>query len=231
MIQLQSGAIVHRLRHGRPPVLPTVDLRRTSRRSTAPNRSPGHRRRCHRPARRPDAARPGAPTGRRRQRAHRRHRARRDRPGRGPRRIQPGADRGGSARPGDSARRRRSARPKRSPTASATGAGPAVVRAGQARHGDRLRRGVATRLHLPAPPSSPPTIRCWWTASSRTRWDRRRRPVRRYRGLPRRDHGAHRGGRGSTRRLSVRPPPVTLGRSDLGRCARPPRRLRHRRAA
>ena len=49
------------------------------------------------------------------------------------------------------------------------GAGAAVVRARWSRHGDRLRRGDAARLHRAGHARSAPSTRCWSTASSTTR--------------------------------------------------------------
>ena len=53
--------------------------------------------------------------------------------------------------------------------------------------------------------------------------DRRRRTVRRHRGLHRRDHGAHRGGRYPPGDSACALPPVTLGAAISTRCAVPPR--------
>ena len=132
------------------------------------------------------------------------HLAGRHRPGRGPRPVRRPADRGGFAgagvRPGDLVRAGpRGGRPDRLP-----GAGPAVLRARRPRHGDRLRRAVAGRLHRPGhrdhrrPPGSGRPV------PRRRDRDRRRRAVRRHRGLPRRGDGAHRGGRHPLRRLGLR---------------------------
>ena len=91
-----------------------------------------------------------------------------DRPRRGPRRVRPGprrrrlpAPRYGTATSFDEARddRRRDRLP---------GAGPALVRARRAGHGDRLRRRHAGRLHRPGHRGHAPTTRCWSTASSTT---------------------------------------------------------------
>ena len=48
------------------------------------------------------------------------------------------------------------------------GAGPAVLRAGRARHGDRLRRGDPAGLHHPRHRALARASRCWSTGSSRT---------------------------------------------------------------
>ena len=76
------------------------------------------------------------------------HPARGDRPGRGPRRVRPGAGRGrparAQARPGDVVRAGQGGgRRDRLP-----GAGPAVLRARRAGHGDRLRRGRAWPTYI-----------------------------------------------------------------------------------
>ena len=84
------------------------------------------------------------------------------------------------------------------------GAGPPVLRARRTRHGDRLRRRDARRLHRarhahrPGPPGARRPL------PRRRDRDRRRRALRRHRALPRRRHGAHRGGRHPLRRLGLR---------------------------
>ena len=102
-------------------------------------------------------------------RADPRHPARGDRPGRGPGRLRAGAARcraaGAEVRHCDVVRRGQVRRRRdRLP-----GARPALVRAGRARDGDRLRRGATWPTTSPGPPRSARTIRCWSTGSSTTR--------------------------------------------------------------
>ena len=204
--QLQPRDGVHRLRHRRPAVLRAADLRGRPRgvlRRIRLRRRRSGRGRRDRAARRADAAGPGAAT-RRRRRADRRHQPEGDRPGRGPRRVRRGAQHRRAARAAVRHRDQLRAGPPDRRRHRLPGAGPAVLRAGRARHGDRLRRGNAAGLHHPrhrtlarAPGAGRPVPR------GRHR-DRRRRAVRRHRGVHRRDHGAHRGGRHPLRRLGVR---------------------------
>ena len=100
----------------------------------------------------PLGPRPGA-QGRRR--AHRRHHARGDPPGRGARGLRPGARRGRA--PGPQARDRLLLRRGQGDRRHhrLPGAGAAVVRARRSRHGDRLRRGDARRLHRAGHPDQP----------------------------------------------------------------------------
>ena len=83
------------------------------------------------------------------------------------------------------------------------GARAAVLRARRARHGDRLRRRDPVGLRRardhrePRPPGARRPV------PRRRHRDRRRRALRRHRDVPRRDHGAHRGGRHPLRRLLV----------------------------
>ena len=127
---------------------------------------PGRRR--HRPARRPDPARPGAGAQGQR-RADRRHLARGHRPRRGPRRLRPGA----RARPAcprpSTAPPSPSTRPRRSPTRSATRcwSGRRYVLGGRGMEIVYDETPLAV-LHRRAPPRSAPTTRCWSTASSTT---------------------------------------------------------------
>ncbi len=78
------------------------------------------------------------------------------------------------------------------------------LRARRPRHGDRLRRRIAGRLHRaghrhhPRPPGAGRPL------PRRRHRDRRGRPLRRHRAVPRRRDGAHRGGRHPLRRLGLR---------------------------
>ena len=165
--QLQPRDGLHRLRHLGPALLRAAHARGRARDRArgAGGRPAGG---GDLPARRPDPARarPG-PGGRRR--ADRRHHARGDPPRRGARRVRPGARRGGAARPEarDGHVVRRGARDRGGD--HLPGAGPAVLRARRARHGDRVRRRRAARLHRPARPRSARSTRCWSTGSSTTR--------------------------------------------------------------
>ncbi|EWM11730.1 carbamoyl-phosphate synthase large subunit [Kutzneria sp. 744] len=228
MVNCNPETVSTELRHLRPPVLRAADVRGRAG-GRALRARVRHGRRRHRPAGRADPARAGAAAGRRR-RAGGRHLARGHPPGRGPRRVRRGAHRGRPARaqvrhrhvvPAGQADRRRDRLP---------GAGAALVRARRPRHGDRLRRGHAGRLHRPrhrgvarAPGPGRPVPR-------RRHRDRRGRPVRRRAGLHRRRHGAHRGGRHPLRRLLVRAaadnagPQRHGGRAPLHRGHRPRRR-------
>ena len=138
----------------------------------------------------------GVPGGRHQRRGHR--------PGRAPRRVRRGAAQGGPAgarvrHRGVLRRRPRDRRPDRLP-----GAGPPVLRARRARHGDRLRRADAGRLHRPRDHDQPGAPGAGRPVPRRRDRDRRRRPVRRRRGVHRRRDGAHRGGRRALRRLLLR---------------------------
>ena len=84
------------------------------------------------------------------------------------------------------------------------GPGPPLLRARRPRHGDRLRRAQPLPLHRqrhrdhPGPPGADRPV------PRGRRRDRRRRPLRRHGDVPRRHHGAHRGGRHPLRRLGLR---------------------------
>ena len=101
-------------------------------------------------------------------RADRRHQPQGHRPRRGPRRVRRGAQQRRPARAAVRHGHQLRAGPPDRRRHRLPGAGPAVLRARRARHGDRLRRGDAARATSPAPPSSRPNIRCSSTASSRT---------------------------------------------------------------
>ena len=200
--QLQPRDGLDRLRHLRPALLRAAHARGRAR--DRARREPGRPDRGrHLPARRPDPARPRA-GARGRRRADRRHPAGSDPPGRGARRIRAGARRGradrSQARHGDLVHRGPGDRgPHRLP-----GAGAAVVRPGWARHGDRVRRRLAPRLHRARHRDQSRAPRAGRPVHRRRGRDRRRRAVRRLRALPRRRDGAHRGGRHPLRRLVVR---------------------------
>ena len=127
-------------------------------------------------------------------RADPRHLAGRDRPRRGPRALRRAAR---EARAAPAAGRRRAQHGGSGAGGGADrlpGAGAALLRAGRPRHGDRLRRGRAARLHARrgqglarAPGAGRPL------PGGRHR-GRRRRDQRRRAGRDRRDHGAHRAG-------------------------------------
>jgi len=135
-----------------------------------PNPLPARAVRCrrrHRAARRADPAGPGGAVGEGR-RADRRHQAKKA--------IDLAEDRG---RFGEVLRAaglpapkfgmpRASSKRAGSPPRSDTRAGAAVLRAGRARHGDRLRRRDAGGFTSPAPPSCRRSTLCWSTGSSRT---------------------------------------------------------------
>ena len=140
--QLQSGDGVHRLRHRRPAVFRTADVRGCARgvpRGVRFRRRRSRRRRCHRAARWPDPAR-SRRTSREGRRADRRDQPQGDRPGRGPRRVRGGSQHRRPAcapvrhrdqlRAGPPDRRRH-----RLPRAR-----PALLCSGRPRYGDRLRR-------------------------------------------------------------------------------------------
>ena len=158
-------------------------------------------------------------------REDRRHLPVGDPPGRGARRLRPRARRGGAQRPeardgdlvpGGPADRRHHRLP---------GAGAAVVRPRRARHGDRVRRRVAARLHPAGHRDQPRAPRARRPVHRRRRGDRRRRALRRRGPLPRRRDGAHRGGRHplrATRRARCRRS-LSARRRSAG-SARPPRR-------
>ena len=134
----------------------------------------GGRRDLH--ARRPDAARPcAAAQGRRRDRA--RHAARGDRPRRAPRRVRTGTRSGRTARA--QARHRHVVRAGQAGRRldRLPGAGAPVVRAGRARHGDRLRRGPPVRLHLARHRDHPRPSRARRPVPRRRGRDRRRRAL------------------------------------------------------
>ncbi|GAA3479349.1 hypothetical protein GCM10018966_038790 [Streptomyces yanii] len=114
---------------------------------------------------------------------------------RGPRRVRPRPGRGRT--PGPEARhrhhvrrgqghRRRDRLPRpRTP----------VVRARRPRHGDRVRRDAALLVHRRVHRDQPHPAGPGRPLPRRRHRDRRRRALRRHRALPRRCHGAHRGGR------------------------------------
>ena len=221
--QLQPGDRLHRLRHRRPAVLRAADLRgRPGGRRGRARRRPGRRGHLH--PRRADPAGAGAAAqGRRRAGAG--HRPGGDRRRRGPRRVLPGAaghrPARAQARDGDDVRRGQGDRGgHRLP-----GAGPALLRARRAGHGDRLRGRHARGLHHQGhrrehrPPGAGRPV-----PRGRDR-DRRRRALRRHRPVPGRGHGAHRGGRHPLRRLGVRPAADHPGRGGPARrSGGPPRR-------
>ena len=115
-------------------------------------------------------------------------------PGRGPRRLRPGPHRGPPDRPAlrDGHHRARSGRHR--PRDRLPGAGAAVLRAGRARHGNRLRRRHAAVVHVPGDPGESRPPGADRPLPRRRDRDRRRRAVRRDRAVPRRRDGAHRGG-------------------------------------
>ena len=162
--QLQPRDGLHRLRHGRPPVLraahrggrprgrPRRAALRRRRQRPAPRRDPHTRPRRGRGAARradPAQARRGARGGRG---PDRRHAARGDRPRRGARRVRQGPRRRRAARPalrhGDQLRRRpRDRRGHRLP-----GAGPALLRARRARAWRSSTTTTPSATTSPAPP-------------------------------------------------------------------------------
>ena len=107
------------------------------------------------------------------------------------------------------------------------GAGAALLRARRPGHGDRLRRRHARGLHRQGHRRQPRAPGAGRPVPGGRRRDRRRRALRRHRPLPRRRHGAHRGGRHPLRRLGVR---AAADHAGLGgpaaRSGRPPRSWR-----
>ncbi len=200
--QLQPRDRLDRLRHLRPPLLRAAHARGRARgRARRGAGRPGRGRDL--PARRPDPARARAGAqGPRRDR--RRHLPGGDPPRGGAGRVRAGAAPGRAARAQARHRDQLRGRPRDRRRDRLPGAGAAVVRPRRARHGDRLRRGVAARLHRaghrdqPGPPGARRPVH------RRRGGDRRRRVVRRRGALPRRRDGAHRGGRHPLRRLVVR---------------------------
>ena len=191
--QLQPRDRLDRLRHEQPPLLRAADPRGRPR--GHPRREQGRAdRRRHRPARWADAPRPGE-GAQGRGRPDRRHLARGHRPRGGPGPLRPCPPRGraqrAQARDGLQRGRGRGDRPRdRLP-----GPRAALLRPRWPRHGDRLRRRDPQRVRHPggdrlagAPDPRRPLPR-------RRDRDRRRRDLRRHGHVPRRDHGAHRGGR------------------------------------
>ena len=203
--QLQPRDRLHRLRHLRPALLRAADARGRARdrarRARRPARSPASS--CQLGGQTPlglaqgleDAGVPivgTTPGG--------------DPPGRGARRVRPGAGRGRAARAQArhghvaSSEAQRDRRRDRLP-----GAGAPVVRAGRARHGDRLRRRRARGLHRAGPPTISPEHP---VLVDRFLDDAVEIDVDALydgeRALPRRRDGAHRGGRHPLRRLRVR---------------------------
>ncbi len=160
------------------------------------------RRRRDRATRRADAAGPGA-AARRRRRSDRRHQPQGDRPRRRPRRVRRGAQHRRAARTAVRHRDQLRAGPPDRRRHRLPGAGPALLRARRARHGDRLRRGHPAGLHHPRHRTLARASGARRPVPRRRHRDRRRRALRRHRGVPRRDHGAHRGGRHPLRRLGV----------------------------
>ena len=201
--QLQPRDRLDRLRHQQPALLRAADPRGRARgRARREPRRPDRRR--HRAARRPDPARPGQ-GAQGRGRPDRRHLARGDRPRRGPRRVRPGAARGRPAGPQARHGLQRSGGGRDRPGDRLPGARAAVVRARRARHGDRLRRRDPRRLRRAGDHREPRAPGARRPVPRRRHRDRRRRALRRHRDVPRRDHGAHRGGRHPLRRLLVHP--------------------------
>lgn len=195
--QLQPRDGVHRLRHRRPAVLRTAHLRgrprgvprRVAIRAGRPGCGRGDR-----AARRADAAGSGAAAGRRRG-ADRRDPARGHRSGRGPRQIRAGAAPSRPARTEVRHRHQLRAGPRDRGQDRLSGAGAAVLRAGRARDGDRVRREDVARLHHPRHAALTRTPGPGRPVPRRRDRDRRRRALRRHRGLHRRRDGAHRRGR------------------------------------
>ena len=191
--ELQPGDGLDRLRHRRSVVLRTAHPRRRPR--SRPRRArvrPGRRSHLH--PRWPDPARAG-PAVEGLGRARSRHAARGDRPGRASR----------SLRAGPRGRRSAVTAPRHRDVVRGgegggrfgrlPGAGAPVLRPRRARHGDRLRRGDALRVHLAGHRGDPGSSRPCRPVSGRRDRDRCRCAVRRRRAVPRRGHGAHRGGR------------------------------------
>ena len=156
--QLQPGDGLHRLRHLGPAVLRAAHPGGRARGGPggAGQRAGGGRDRA---ARRADPAGPG-PGARRRPRPGGGHLAPGHPPGRGPRRVRSraGGSRADRAQVRDRHRRRPGGHDR--PRDRLPGAGPALVRAGRARHGDRLRRRHAAVLRDPRRPTSAPATRC-----------------------------------------------------------------------
>ena len=200
--QLQPGDGLDRLRHQRPAVLRAADARgRAGDRARRDAGRPGRRR--HLPARRPDPARPGAGAGGRR-RADRRHVARGDPPRRGARRVRPGARRAGLPAP-----KHGMATSFAEAQAIAAEIGyPVLVRPSYVLGGRGMEivyDDVALEgVHRAGDGDQPAAPGARRPVHRRRGRDRRRRDLRRHRPVPRRRHGAHRGGRHPLRRLVVR---------------------------
>ena len=156
-----------------------------------------------RAARRADPARAGAGPGGR-PGAGGGHLARGHPPGRGPRRVRP---RAGKSRADRAEIRHRDVHGgcgRDRPRDRLSGAGAALLRARRARHGDRLRRRHAAVVRVPGDRRRPRPPGADRPVPRRRDRDRRRRALRRVRALPRRGHGAHRGGGHPLRRLRLR---------------------------
>jgi carbamoyl-phosphate synthase large subunit len=114
-----------------------------------------------------------------------------------------------------------------------SGAGPPLLRARRACHGDRPRRGEPRRARCARRRGVAGAPGAHRSFPARRHRGRRRRPVRRARRGGGRDHGARRGGRRSLGRLGLRAPRLQpragSARGHRGRHARPrPRARRHR---
>ena len=175
-------------------------------------------------------ARPGR-TAREGGRADRRHQSEGHRPGRGPRRVRRNAEQRGAARAEVRHRHQLRAGPPNRRRDRLSGPGAAVLRAGRARHGDRVRRRDPAGLHHPRHRAVARASGARRPVPRGRHRDRRRRAVRRHRGLHRRHHGAHRGGRHPLRRLRVRAAAGDFGpqRHRVGAPRHRGHRARHRR--
>ena len=94
--------------------------------------------------------------------------------------------------------------------------GAPVLRPGWARHGDRVRRRDPVGVRHPRDHRQPGAPRPRRPVPRRRDRDRCRRHLRRHRDVPRRDHGAHRGGRHPLRRLGLHPAAGHAGRRRAG---------------
>ena len=203
--QLQPRDRLHRLRHVRPALLRAAHPRGRPR--GGPRRAAGRAgRRRHRAARRADAARPRAGAQGRR-RPDRRHQPRGHRPRRGPRRVRSRARRGRACR-----------RPKHGTAYSAEEAVevaqeigyPVLVRPSYVLGGRGMEivydDETLADLRHPRDRWPAPSTRCSSTGSSTTRSrSTSTRSSTATEHVPRRGHGAHRGGRHPLRRLAPAP--------------------------